>query len=357
MSRSVFAVVLALAVWWWPDLAAACKCGPGTTTVHPPALHADSSEVRARYDSITVQCRDRELQDCTWHQEHTISNGGEEPARVYGTAGDALDDPEVRVHRGDWRDGDDAPGEVVTPDAVELVLAPGESVDMVVTGTFSFTEHACGCWAPGIARRHPVVSKDTDSTWNLTYSFDVGLPRTDTALATVYFDYPGSGAMGSDFGDQRRKLRPSRRHGHRTRGSFDHEPIALFFQRRPPFVRGGPFVAVGGGWGTTRALRLRAGWEVAAPRWLVFSGAVESDTTDLRFVPAVSVMGGHSWFPLFLPGAAIGVGMPVETDRDVGFRAQAELFWYVVGIVGALDVYPEPGGARLVGSLMGQVSF
>ena len=312
-----------------------------------------------RVDQIRVRCEDPELQECHWEHRQIIANTGPDIATITGSAGTDLRDPIVSVlGPGSIYFDYEAEVAVDIPNEEIHIELPGNSeVHLLVRGEFSFSGADCGCWASGIRRRHPVVSRGPDPRVELDYVFDDGLPRSDIASAHVTFEYDGPGRIRPHF-------RPRRTYRDRVGGrrlttmSYDREPIMLGFSRRPPFVRGGPFVAVGGGWNSKRALRLRAGWEVAAPRWLVFAGAVESDTTDLRFIPTVSVMSGHSWFPL-LPGTALGLGVPVQTmpDSRIGVRAQAELFWHIVAIVGAVDVYPERDGARVVGSLFGQVSF
>lgn len=120
----------------------------------------------------------------------------------------------------------------------------------------------------------------------------------------------------------------------------------------------GPFAAVGVGFGPRLGVRLRGGWEVAAPDFMLYSVAVEGDAREEMFVvPMIEIAS-----PAFLgivPSGGLGVGVPtmVLPDARPGFRAHASLSWPFVGLAGNVDVYPAFAGSELTlrGSLMLQV--
>ena len=338
----------------------ACKCGDPATKVSRPELAADSSQVRVRYDDIEIRCEDRALKRCTWRQSHHLENDGDAIAHVTGRLGAGLREVRARVQYGGDPAVDPELEETLDPDAVAFEVSPQAKVTVVIEGRVSFGSESCGCWATGLARRHPVVSRDADVEMELDYVTEVGLPETSLTNVSMSVEYPGPARIRGSFRHQSRRFRTSSLGGGRLRSSanFSDEEIAIFLARPNAFARGGPFVAVGGGWGTRHPLRLRAGYELGAPRWLVHSLAVETDTSDVRLVPAMQAMSGHAFFPL-LPAGAIGVGVPIDIHPRprVGMRAQIDLSWYVVTFVAAADYFPAQGRNPWAGSLFAQFSF
>lgn len=269
-----------------------------------------------------------------------------------GTAGDGLTAVIVTLFELESEETHEVPAGEID------VVIPGDSaVRFTIRGWVSFSTRECKCSSSGIRGRHPVVSPGPDPEIALVYDFETGPPRTHDAKASIGVIYPGTSRI-------RAEPRPEESNHGRVRGesetgfNYGRRQRWMTLYRPRTFARGGPFVGVGGGWNSARAIRLRAGYELAAPRWLVFAGAVETDTTDLRFVPTISAMTKLT-SRLVVPGAAFGLGAPIQAlpRARLGIRAQAEVFWRIVGIVGAADVYPERGGARVVGSLFGQLSF
>lgn len=128
-----------------------------------------------------------------------------------------------------------------------------------------------------------------------------------------------------------------------------------------PVMRfGGPFVGLGGSaqlpnrQGDGR-FRLRAGYEIARPRFLIHSVAVETTFRDLFVIPATELAVASFW------GLAhsAGVGVPVRLDDPtVGVRFQVGLHAPVLGFLLALDVFPAlPNRERTIGSFAVQLSF
>lgn len=114
-----------------------------------------------------------------------------------------------------------------------------------------------------------------------------------------------------------------------------------------PLRLGGPFVAVGVSGvvdddpKTTGALKLRAGYEIARPSWLVHSVAAESsiargEVRDFVLVPMTEAALATGWFT----DGALGFGVPIRIDDPtVGLRFQFGLHFPVVGLVVSFDKY------------------
>ena len=337
--------------------AQACKCADTSTSVTRPGLTSDSSEMRVRYDSIEITCEDRALKRCTWRQRHHVSNGGSNAAHVEGRVADALRGVKAHVELLDDESYETVSTLAVDPHAVAFDVPAESQAVVVIEAQVSFGSGSCGCWATGLMRRHPVVSRGSDVEAELTYVTHHGLPEDAWTNVSLSIEYPGPGRIRSTHA---RGLKTRSIGGGRLRSTaqFRDQDIAIFLERRNVVARGGPFVAVGGGWGTQRPLRLRAGYEFGAPRWLVHSVAVESDTTDVRVVPGVLALSGHSWFPL-LPAGGIGLGVPIDVypNPRVGMRAQIDVSWYVVTFVATADYFPLQGRNQWTGALYAQFSF
>jgi hypothetical protein len=120
----------------------------------------------------------------------------------------------------------------------------------------------------------------------------------------------------------------------------------------------GPFIAVGVGFGPQVRARLRAGYEVAAPPFLLYSLAIEGDAVEeLMLIPAIEV--ASPVLLTLIPSAGIGVGVPVMLlpDTRAGVRTQLSLMWPFVGLIGSVDVYGGPLTPTVRGALMLQVSL
>jgi hypothetical protein len=120
----------------------------------------------------------------------------------------------------------------------------------------------------------------------------------------------------------------------------------------------GPFVAAGVGFGPQVRPRLRAGWELGAPPFLLYSLAIEGDAIEeLMLIPAIEAALPAVWG--LIPSAGIGLGAPVMLVPEplAGVRTQASLAWPIAGLVGSVDVYPRPGKPAVRGALMLQISI
>lgn len=133
-----------------------------------------------------------------------------------------------------------------------------------------------------------------------------------------------------------------------------------------PLRLGGPFVAVGVAGvadddpKTKGALKLRAGYEIARPSWLVHSVAAESSIArgavrDFVVVPMTEAALATAWHTDW----SLGVGVPVRVDDPtVGVRFQVGLHFPVVGLVVSFDKYfgPHVAGDKVWNAFL-QLSF
>lgn len=140
--------------------------------------------------------------------------------------------------------------------------------------------------------------------------------------------------------------------------------LRIRLERAPGVLRhGGPYVAAGGAIGSSAPFRLRAGYEIAAPSWLVYALAVETDAVRSVLVTP-SVEASLPWiFPIgWLPAFSVGVGVPVQVTPVLraGFRAMVGAQYPVVGFTTSVDVFPAQFNGdqtSIVTSLMGRVSL
>ena len=107
---------------------------------------------------------------------------------------------------------------------------------------------------------------------------------------------------------------------------------------------GGPFVGIGGvpGSGDAAGFRMRFGYEMAAPWWMIESISADVDFRGRVVVtPAVEAVSGQLFF---LPSMAIGLGVPVQIlpTPTVGGRILATVQYPILGFVTAVDVFPAP---------------
>lgn len=201
------------------------------------------------------------------------------------------------------------------------------------------TDDFNGCVTPMGLTRHPLIS----------YPPQVASVRT--------------GWRGDESGGHTRlKVRPPRGWSTRTwppakeLGASKLEQL----QFEHPGVMHGPVAAAGVGFGAGVRPRLRAGYELSVPGFMIYSLAVEGDVQEeLALIPAIELAAPSMW--VFIPGPGIGVGVPVMLlpDPRPGFRVQASLNWSFIGLVGNFDVYPAGEGLpqALRGALMLQLSL
>ena len=123
-------------------------------------------------------------------------------------------------------------------------------------------------------------------------------------------------------------------------------------------LAGGPFIGAGGAFGDARGLRLRAGYELAGPSWLLYSLALETNARD-RASGTLLVEAASANLAFVIPAAALGLGPVVEHgpgQTATGARVQTALSWLFVTAVLHVDLFPgQAAPARW--ALLGQLSF
>lgn len=107
--------------------------------------------------------------------------------------------------------------------------------------------------------------------------------------------------------------------------------------------------------------RMRLGYEVAYPSYVLYSLNVDTDFQDEVVVAPVVELASDSVM-FIIPSVGLGLGVPVRVwpEVDVGLRGQLTLQWPLLGVVTSLDVYPgmdteAPG--MFQATLLGQIAF
>jgi hypothetical protein len=127
-----------------------------------------------------------------------------------------------------------------------------------------------------------------------------------------------------------------------------------------PLVLGGPFIGAGASLEKdNRRFKMRLGYEVARPSWLIYSLSADTDFRRAAVVaPAVEAALPTFWYLSF----AAGLGIPVRVydSFDAGLRLQVSAHAPVVGAVATIDLFPGllrdvPKSATY--SVYGQLSF
>ena len=104
---------------------------------------------------------------------------------------------------------------------------------------------------------------------------------------------------------------------------------------------GGLLLGIGGDVSAGGGLRLRLAYELAAPRWLFYGLALDTDFERLALLtPLVEV--ASQGLMAVIPSAGLGLGLPIRLapERQVGLRAQITLQWPLLGFVTSFDVFP-----------------
>jgi hypothetical protein len=139
--------------------------------------------------------------------------------------------------------------------------------------------------------------------------------------------------------------------------SVSHLDIA-FEMPESSFVTGGPLAAIGVTLDEGDA-RLRVGYEIGAPPFLVHSLALESDL-DERIGAVLMTEAATPNLLFMIPSLAVGLGLPVQARRGDGVRVGARLSIGVsfpfVTVVVPFDLYPGANDAFQV-ALLAQVSL
>lgn len=145
---------------------------------------------------------------------------------------------------------------------------------------------------------------------------------------------------------------------HVVTGTFDDdtmpESILFGFRETRPFLsHGGPFLAVGSAGDDEKRTRLRVGWEVARPRWLLYSLQADFDFRG-RVIAAPVVSAASQWITI-IPSIGLGLGVPVQVAPTLraGLRLQFDAMIAACGLLASMDVFPD----RVETALMFKISL
>jgi hypothetical protein len=176
----------------------------------------------------------------------------------------------------------------------------------------------------------------------------------DPGLFTPGFSLPSP--AGEDMDERELRLDGPAESGVRA--------VTLHVDTRPPqprFFHGGPYLGIGSGFGKgdLENFRMRVGYEISAPDWLIESLSFETDFRKRSFVTPAVELATRQFF--FLPSVSAGLGIPIQVfpRASPGVRLLLGAQIFMVGIVGTVDLFPglsTPEG-RVQGSLMARFSM
>ncbi|MBN2497918.1 MAG: hypothetical protein JXR96_25210 [Deltaproteobacteria bacterium] len=134
-----------------------------------------------------------------------------------------------------------------------------------------------------------------------------------------------------------------------------------FHVPEPWIFHGGPMLGIGGNVDDSGGFRMRFGYELAAPAWLFWSLALDTDFDREIVLAPVAEAALPGVFFVF-PSLAIGAGVPVRLKPgvQVGIRVQLSMQWMLAGFVTAFDVYPGLSTSdplMFQASLLGQIAL
>lgn len=108
-----------------------------------------------------------------------------------------------------------------------------------------------------------------------------------------------------------------------------------------PIRNGGVILGLGGTLGDDGGFRMRLGWEVAAPSWLLYQVSAETDARGRWNVTPLVLAASNAL--LIIPSFGFGLGMPIQVrpDTRLGVRIQLEAQILPIGFVASCDLWPK----------------
>ncbi len=238
---------------------------------------------------------------------------------------------------------------------IDVALQAGERTTLVATGLLSLGWYGGrGYSRSPVHSRHALLQRRPTTNVSATYYLAPIKSFASVGPIALTVRYPSHWSPQVELEDANGTRVPlTLRHG---RGVIEAEHanlLQLNFDTSESLHAGGPMLGIGGAFGG--GLRLRAGYEIAAPSWLFYSVTAETDASD--FVNVAPMLEVASDQVLIIPSFGMGAGVPVQVtpDRAVGARLQATMSFWHVGVVGSLDWYPGHEAARF--ALLGYVWF
>lgn len=257
-------------------------------------------------------------------------------------------------------------------------IEPGGKAEIVTTGKLLLTRSIFHSYEiDGLTARHPLLRQGDPERriYGVDYLLSPIRTWAEVHRMEVSVRYPSSwemtGALYAGEGAPQESWRTREERGEKVESivlTGKPEPKsqggALSLRLSTPgnvAEHGGPFVGIGGvpGSGDAAGFRMRFGYEMAAPWWIVESVSADVDFRGRVVVtPAVEAVSGQI---LFLPSMGIGVGVPVQIlpSTTVGARILGTIQYPFLGFVTAVDIFPAaaPRGTDVQVSLMARLSL
>ncbi len=249
----------------------------------------------------------------------------------------------------------------------ELVVPAGGRCDLVTAGVLQLrrgTIEAVGMMLNGVNGRHPLLGSGPWGEYFYSLDYLISPIRTWAEVGPIHVTirFPASWDFVGGATDETGYFDPEsyrgmddadwevRREGRRRIATLttdaDAGPrlIARWYRPADLVYNGGLLVGLGGSRGVERGsddFRMRFGYEIAAPAYVLYSVNVETDFRQrVQLIPMVV---GSTPMLLWCLGFAGGVGVPVDLrgDAGVGFRGQIEVFVPLVQCLTlSWDVFP-----------------
>ncbi|MFW5740419.1 MAG: hypothetical protein ACOC1F_08640, partial [Myxococcota bacterium] len=229
---------------------------------------------------------------------------------------------------------------------VDLAVAPGAVRELTAKGRLVPGEY----WVPSPyfvtepgRARHPLLAPERRTgvyeieyliapirTWGGVGPIDVVIRHPRAWEATASADAQQSRSVGGDQTEIRFTTRAEALAALRVRF---RTPVRTFHP-------GGPVAGIGGTFGDAGGFRMRFGWELSAPDWLLYSATMDTDFDDVVVVTPM-IEAATPWM-LIIPSLGAGLGVPVrvEPDREVGVRLQGTAAFGPAAWVTSFDYYP-----------------
>lgn len=229
----------------------------------------------------------------------------------------------------------------------DLQLSPGAASEVTIRGRLTPGEY----WEPSPylvidARkaRHPLLAPDSRSG---QYEVQYLIAPIETWGASgpieVVVQHPSSwDADVESQGGVSHTTAPDGRSELRFVTTAKATPIlqVVFELPRARFHPGGPVAGIGGTFGDAGGFRMRLGWEISEPDWLLYSATADTNFDDVLVLTPM-VEAATPWI-LIIPSVAFGLGMPVrvEPETEVGIRFQGTVAFGPAAWVTSYDLFP-----------------
>ena len=348
LASRLAAVTLSLASLIFARSAHAWTYG-GMISASSPCPSASSALVIA-HEAVDLDCTDSDAAHmrCALRATYTVRNPTSETLHAAVSIGE--NDGTLSVANG--------------PESreVELVVAPGAEVELVMRGSRSAelrresrSFHGFDQGALGLM--HPLLVEPSDSgvrvllTWQRANH--CAAPSTWGAVGEITLVTHVPSSWNTTVGWEQMSLcrRTGRSLDCLQADETEATGVSMSVERSHPgvFRAGGPVLGLGAT--TPHGVRARLGYEFGIGRRFVGAASIEGDVAgNLVFTPTVGYgfrLWRVSWWrDAGFPGALVAwLGAPVGVlpDRRVGVRGQASLLWVFGGLDVAVDYWPVDG--------------